>query len=149
NRPQAAEDPIELFFAQRQRVAAADQHVANLGRLPNVFKALFQAGLARHNLAVPDNARPRAVAAVGRAEIEGQEQNAVRIAVYESGSGAVAILTQRIVGLAGRAEELTRYRNDRSPQRLRRVLAVEQAHVIGRDADRQHRLALHESFALV
>ena len=105
-----AEDPVELVFAKRQRIAAADQHVADLRRLPDVLERLLQPRFAGHDLAVPDHARPRAVAAVGRAEIEGQQQHAVGIAMHQARRRAVPVFAERIVGLARRAQELARRR---------------------------------------
>ena len=56
----------------------------------------------------------------------------------QAGHGAIAVFAQRIVGLAQAAVELGGGGNHRSPQGLVAVVARDQAHVVGRDADRQH-----------
>ena len=58
-------------------------------------EGIVAAGLA-------DHARARAVAAIGRAEAGGQEQHAVGIAVHETRFCGMAVLAERIVGLARR-----------------------------------------------
>ena len=149
NRPQLAENPLELVVAQRQRIAAGDQHVANLRRAAQIIERRHQPALLRHQLAVADHARPRAVAAVRRAEIERQQQHAIRVAMHQARHRAVRIFAQRIVGLALGPHELIERRHDGPPQRLQRIVGIQQAHVVRRDADRQHRAALHERFALL
>ena len=122
NRPQLAENPFELVVAERERVAAGDQHVANLRRAPQIIERGQQPALLRHQLAVPDHARPRAITAIRRAEVERQEQHAIRITMHQARHRAVRIFAQRIVRLALGAHELIERRHDRSPQRLQRIL---------------------------
>ena len=142
---------VEPLVGQRQRVAARDQHVADLGMVGDVSERLLPlrpaegvvaAGLAHH-------ARAGAVAAIGRAEAGGEEQHAVGIAVHQAGHHAMAVLAERIVGLAGRLQIFGADRDMGAAQRLERVFARHQARVIGRDAERQRALMADHRVALV
>lgn len=42
DRAQAAEERLEFFIAQQQRIPAAQQHVANGGRAPDVINLLLE-----------------------------------------------------------------------------------------------------------
>jgi hypothetical protein len=96
------------------------------------------------------NARsPRAVAAVDGAEIRDQQQYPIRIPVHEPRYGAVAVLAERVFLFAGAALELGQARDGGSPQRLLRILRIDQAHVVGSDADRQGSLVTVDRAALL
>jgi hypothetical protein len=134
--PQAAQQVIELVVRQGQRVAAGDQHVPDLGLgldvgqcpLPLRFgKGIVAAGLAHH-------ARTRAVAAVGRTKAGRQEQHAVGVAVDQPRHLSVVILTQRVVGFAGRANVFLPDGDVCAAQPVVGIVAIEQARVIRRDA---------------
>ncbi len=148
---QATEQIVEALIRQRQRIAAGDQHVADLGMRGDVVERLLPLRAAEGIVAawLADHARARAVAAIGRAEAGGQKQHAVRVAMHEAGHRGVAVLAERIVGLAGRLQIFGADRNVRSPQRLRRVVAAHQARIIRRDAERQRSLMTNDSVALV
>jgi hypothetical protein len=75
--------------------------------------------------------------------------HAVGIAMHESGRRAVAVLAERVFLLASAAVEFGQ-RGDRRPaQTLPRVTGIDQAHVIGRHADRQWALMTSDRGALV
>ena len=120
-----------------------------VGRLPDVLERHLQPLFVGHDFAVAHDPRPRAVAAVGRAEIVHQQQDPVRIAMDQAGHRAVAVFAQRIVGLARCPLELRRGRNHRPAQRLLRIGPRKQAHVVGRDADREHGAAFDQGLSLV
>ena len=63
--------------------------------------------------------------------------------------GAVAVFAQRVVGLAQAVVELGGGRDHGPPQRLVLVVAGDQAHVVGRDADRQHGAGLRQGRPLL
>ena len=113
-----------------------------VGRFFQVAEDRFQTLLVGNDFAVAHHARPRAIAAVGRTEVERQQQDAIGIAMHQAGYRAVAVFTQRIVGFAECPHKLLRRRNDGLAQRLIRIVRVKQAHVVGSHADRQHRSAL-------
>ncbi len=149
NLAQPAEDVVELLVGERERVAAGDQHVADCRRRADVVEHRFEAGIRGRQLAVADHARSRAVAAISRAEVEREEQHAIRIAMHETGHRAVAVFAQRIVRLARCAQKFAGHRNDGAAQRVVRVGRVEQAHVIRRDSQRQHRAAFDDRAAFI
>ena len=96
-----------------------------------------------------DHARARAVAAVGRTEVESQEQHPIRIAMHEPRHGTVTVFTERVVRFARGPQKLVLGRNDRAAERLLRIVRIEQAHVIRGDADGQHRAPFDQPLALV
>ena len=61
---------------------------------------------------------------------------------------AVAVLAQRIVGLARGPGEFAGGGNDRPPQRMVGPVPGNQAHVIGRDSHREHGPALNQGVPL-
>src|SRR3546814_2014140 len=103
---------------------------------------VLAAGLAHH-------ARAGAVAAVGRAEAGGEEEDAVRVAMHQAGRLGVVVLAQGIVSLAGRTQVLLADRDVRAAQRLLGVVAAHQTGVVGRDADRQRALVARDGAVLV
>ncbi len=84
DRPQPAEELVERGVRHQQRVAAGEQDVAHLRVLLQVGEGRLDAPAERLELALADQAAPRAVAAVGRAGIERQEQHAVGVTVDEA-----------------------------------------------------------------
>lgn len=52
-----------------------------------------------------NHARPGAVAAIGRAVVQGEEEDAIGIAVDQAGHRTVAVFSQGIVRLAPRLNE--------------------------------------------
>ena len=149
NLPQTGEDPVQPLVAQRQRIAAGNEHVADAGRAANVVERLFQPGLAGGDRSVPHHARPRAIAAVARAEIGHQQQHPVRVAVDKARHGTIAVFAQRVVGLAQPRRNSDVVGMTVRRKRLIPVVAGDQAHVVGRNAHREHRLALRQGRSLV
>ena len=58
--------------SERQRVAARDQNIMNLWRAPQVIERCHETAFLRHQLTMPHNARPRAIAAIRRAKVQRQ-----------------------------------------------------------------------------
>ena len=148
---QAPEQIVEPLVGQGQRIAARDQHVANFGMGGDVVERLLPLRAAEGIFAawLTDHAGTRAIAAIGRAEAGGEKQHPVRIAVHETWHSRVAVLAERIVGLAGRLEIFGADGNMGSSQRLERVVAAHQARIVRRDAERQRSLMAHHGIALV
>ena len=119
------------------------EDVADGRRAADVVERHLQPGFGRGDRPVAHHPRAGAVAAVARAEVGHQQQHAVGIAVDQARHGAIAVFAQRIVGFAEAAVELGGRGDHGSPQGLALIVARDQAHVVGRDADRQHR-ALRE-----
>ena len=69
--------------------------------------------------------------------------------MHQARHGAMAVLAERIVGLAGRLEIFGADRDMRAAERLQRILARHQARIIRRDAERQRALMADHRVALV
>ena len=147
---QAAQQPFQLVGGDGQRVAARQQHVADLPvRGDVVDRALPLRQRKSVFAAAADHPAARAVTTIGAAESGGQEQHAIGIAVDEAGHGGVVVLAERIVGLADRAGVLAVDRDVRAAQRLLGVGLAEQAGVIRRDADGKRPFVAGDGAALI
>jgi hypothetical protein len=148
---QPAEQPVELLVAQRERVAAGDEHVADLGVGLDVAQRPLPLAEAEVVVAadLADHAGAGAVAAVGRAEGRGEEQRPVGVAVDEARDRRVAVLGQRVLVLAGRAQVLGARRHVGPAERLGGVVGAHERGVVGRDPDRQRALVAGDRVALV
>jgi len=97
---------------------------------------------------VPDHPRTGAIAAVGRTVPRYEKQDAVRIAVDNSGYRAILILMEWVVGFTAAAKVFVYGGYDRSAQGVLRVPRIEETRVIGGDRKREsargaaHRMAL-------
>ena len=69
--------------------------------------------------------------------------------MHQTGHHAVAVLAERVVGLARRLEIFAADRDMGAAERLHRILARHQARVIRRDAERQRTLMADHRVALV
>ena len=138
NPAQPAEHEVQPVVVQAQRVAAGDQYVADFRMAFDVAERGLDVVLADGALADrADHTGARAVAAVDRAEIGHEQQHPVGVAVHQARHRAVPVFTQRIVSLARRGLELAEGGHHGAAQRLQRVVGVEQARVVRRDAHRQ------------
>ena len=119
---QAPEQIVEPVVGERQRIAARDEHVADLGMVRDVSERILPLRPAEGVVAarLAHHARAGAVAAIGRAEAGREEQHAVRVAVHEAGHHAMAVLAERIVGLARRLQIFGADRDMGAAQRLKR-----------------------------
>ena len=149
NRTQVREDPVELVVAHEERIAAGNQHVADFRMVAEILESLRQAGLVGDDVALAHDPRTGAIAAIAGAEIEGQEQHAVRIAMDHSGGSAVVILAQRVGRFAPGLRKFTGGGDDRPPQGLLGIVRRNQAHVVGGGGDGQDFSGPVEPFPLV
>ena len=131
----AADDPLELVGRQRQRVAARDEHVADLRRAPHVVERRAQPLHADDAVVLPDQAPPVAVAAVDRAAIERQQEHAIGIAVHDRRRRRQPVLAERVDVLAARHPLLLAERDDLHAHRAVGALAIHERRVVRRDAD--------------
>ncbi len=149
--PQAPQQPVELFVADAERIAARQQDVAHFGMRFEIAERLFP--LARRKLIfaarIAHQARARAIAAIGRTGARRQEQDAVGIAVHKTRHDSVVVFAQRIVRLAGHTHEFIAGHDVGAAQRFARVVQPHQACVIGRDPDGQRALMALDGAALV
>ncbi len=147
--PQTHEQPFDLFVGQGQRIAAGEEDVPHFRMRRDVLDALFPLrGIQAVVAVVSDHPRTGAVAAVGRAGPRHEKQDAVRIAMDDSGNRAVLILMERVVRFAAAAEVFVNGGHNRPAQGLLRVPWIEETRVVRGDRKRErarraaHRVAL-------
>ena len=159
-RAQGLEQLDEPRGRKQQRIAARDEHVANLGVLAQVgdrFRQLFAGDAA---LVAAGDPPARAVAAVDRAVVERQKQHAIRVLVHQRAHRTVAVLAERIAQLAGADRGLRAHRNRLHPHRAPRRRGVDQRQVVRRNPEPKRAFGLlaaapfvlrqrHEPFELV
>ena len=132
---QAAERRLQQLGREREAVAARDQHVADLGVVPDVVE-LGLVLLAVEVLGgVADDPAPRAVAAVHRALGGDQHQDAVRVAVDQARDGRVPVLGEAVLHHPREAAQLAPQRDDLAADRVVRVVGIHEAGEVGRDVD--------------
>ena len=95
DRAELLEDVLQPAVAQHHRVAAAQDHVADLGVLAQVLERRIVL-VERNLLRVADLAPPRAEPAVARAHRAHEEESAVRIPVRDVRHRRVAVLVERV-----------------------------------------------------
>ena len=132
DRAQLGEQPVELVVGEDERVAAGEQHVADLGRGADPGERDFELALLHGPVLVADHALPQAEAAVERALVVHAEGDAVGVDADHVLHRRVGDLVER-VGEAGRVVELGRPRHHLPADRTRRVVRVHQRRVVGRD----------------
>ena len=146
---QALQDPLQALVAQGERVAAGDQHVADLRVAGDVVEGGLQALRLGRQRAVPHDARARAVAAVGGAVAGHQQEHAVGIAVHHALDRALVILPEGIVGLAGALAEFINRRDHRAADGLLGIQRIDEAHVVRGHGEGQQAAAEFQRLLLV
>ncbi len=132
---QAAQDRFEELRCQGQAVAAGDEDIAHL-RGPAQVLELGLVILPVEVLGrVADDARPRAIAAVGRALRRHEHEDAVRIAMDEAGHRGVPVLGERVLHHRREGLLLATERDDLATDRVVRILGIDQADEVRGDID--------------
>jgi hypothetical protein len=147
--PQPPQDVVEPVVGERERVAARDHHVADLGVERDVGQALLDLALGGGAGRVGHLALAGAVAAVDRAVVGRIEEDPVRVAVGDAGHRHVALLGQRVVEVGGRVAELAHGRHRLEPHRAGRVLRIHQGRVVGGDPHVELGVGLDDGASLV
>ena len=135
DRRDLGEQLLEPGVGEQEGVAARDQHVAHLGVLAQVGDGLAQGRAIELALTAAGEPAPRAVAAVDRAAIGGQEQHAVGIPMHDGRRRAGQVLLQRVRELPGPDQRLVGQRDGLPSNRAERVPPIDQREVVGRDAE--------------
>ena len=139
NRAQRLEDLHEPPGAHQQRVAAGQQHVGDLGMVGDVAQPLRHVvgGLV---VLVHEEALAEAVAAVGPAHLVAQQQHRVGVLVlHPAGHGDRLLVAGVELAPLG---QLLLARDDQLPDRVVRIVPVDQAEVVvvgAEDVARRHR----------
>ena len=108
---QSGQDFFEIRERQRQRIAAGDDHVADLGMFGHVLDHRFDAALAGRPILIHPLPFARAVAAVERAIRSYEKEAAIGISVNDSGHRRIALFIQRIPCQLAGIEQLLDRRN--------------------------------------
>ena len=134
---QTSEERVQLGVGQQQRVAAGQQHVADLGVLLDVLQARLELGMEIVGLGVGHQTAARAITAIRGATVGDQEQHAVRVAMDDARDGHGAFFADRILGLADGDIGLLDARDDLTADRAIRILRIDEIEEVRRDRERE------------
>ena len=123
------------MIGHEQRIAAREQHVAHLGVLLEIVECGVDAPAQRFELALAHQPAARAVAAIGGAGVEHQQQNAVRIAVDEALDDGGVVLAARVRHVARADQQLAVLGHDLEADGTVRVFGIDQRRPLGSDRD--------------
>ena len=137
NRAQPAQQIFQLLIAQQQRVAAAQQHVADFRMLRDVCDLPVEFGMEIVAAGVADQPRARAITAIRGAAVGDQEQHAVGIAMHEAGHGRMRIFAARVAHFPRRGVRFLDARNDLPADRAIFIRRINQVEKIRRDGERE------------
>ena len=130
---QPAQQVVQAFVGEQERVAAGDQHVADRRGAGDVVDALLQLGARVMLVMIADEVLAKAVAAVGGADVGDLERDPVGVHVHHGVHGGVVQLGQRI-GQPQVVVQLVNRGHLLQPQRAGGIVGIHQAGVVGRDA---------------
>ena len=129
----AGQDLLEIGQRQRQRIAAGDDNVADLGMVGDVLNHHLDAALTCRPVLVDPFPLARAVTAVKRAIRRDEKEAAVWIAMNDSGDRRVAFFVQRVPRQFAGIEQLFDRRHRLQAQRIVRIVEVDETEVVGGD----------------
>jgi hypothetical protein len=132
---EAPDDPLEQLRSERQAVAAGDQDVTDLGCAAEVLELGLVLARVEVLGRVADDPAAGAVAAVARTLGRHEHQDPVGVAMDEPGHGRVAILGEAVLHHRREGLGLAAERDDLAPDRVARVVGVDEAGEVGRDVD--------------
>ncbi len=133
--PQAAEDHVQQFGGQHHRVAAGEEHVADLRRALDVVDLGVKLGPAEGLGRVANDAAAGAVAAVAGALGGDEHQHPVGVAVDEARHGGVLVLGQAVFHHRLEGHHLAVGGDDLLADGAVGVVGVDEAGEVGGDVD--------------
>src|SRR5438105_5308908 len=138
DRAQAAQNFLELIFAENERIAAAQKHVAHFGVLFEVAERFLEIGVQFLFANTADDAAARAISTITRTAIGHEKEYPVGIAMHEPWHRHVRIFTTWIGHVVRRRPRFLDPRNDLTPDRIVRIsFARNQIEKMGRDGERE------------
>ena len=156
DRAQPAEDFLQLRIAEKQRVTAGEKHVAHFGVFFEITKRGFEFGVQFLFAHSADDPAPGTIAAVARATIGHEKQDAIGITMDQTRDRHVRIFAARVRHVVGRRPGLLDPRDDLAPDRAIGIVRLDQVEKMRRDrksefvARKQHarplRLGKNEMF---
>src|SRR5687768_7331726 len=139
---QAAQDLLQDFGRQHQRVTPGEEHVTYLRRAFEILD-LHLKFLTREGLAwVTYNTSPRTITTIGGALRGYQHQDSVWIAVDKPGHGRVAILSKRVFHHGSKGLDFLREWNNLLAGWVIRVIRIDQRYKIRCDIHTEETLGL-------
>ena len=137
DRPDRGDEAHDPLGGHRERIPAADDDVAHL-RVGAQPRERGGERVERHRaVAAADHARARAEAAVDRAAIGRQEEDAIGIALDEMRRDLVRAFAERVDEVPRHVVALPRVGNALPAYGARGIVAVDEGQVVRRDADRE------------
>ena len=135
DRAQVAQQLVQHLGRHGQRIAAAQQHVADLRRAGDVVDLRLVFLAAEVGRGVADDAAASAIAAIAGALRRHEHQHPVGIAVHQAWHRRMGILGQRILHHGRKRPQLAAQRQHLAPHRAVRVGRVDQSGKIRSDVD--------------
>ncbi len=139
--PQAAKELIEGVIGHQQRIAAREQHVAHLGVLPEIGEGGLDAVAQRLQLALAHQPAAGAVAAVGGAGVQHEQEDAVRIAMDEPLDDGRVVLAAGVGHVAGADQQLVLLGHDLEADGTAGIFGIDQRRPLGVTATENFSLA--------
>ena len=126
---------FELVVAENQGVAAGKKHVAHFRVLFQITKRFLEIGVQLLFAHPAHHPAARAIPAVARAAVRHQKEHAVRIPMHQARHRHVRIFAARIGHIVRRRPGLFDPRNDLTPDRTIRIIALDQVEKMRRDRE--------------
>ena len=131
DRAQAGQDIFQHLRSQGQRIAAAEQNVAHLGRATQIVQLEVELGAAEIRTRVAHDAAARAVAAVAGTLGGDQHQDAVGVAMDQAGHRTVLVFGQAVFHHAFECLQLAAQGTDLAANRALWIVGIDKAGEVG------------------
>ena len=135
NRAQPGQQILQLFIAEQQRVAAAQQDVAHFGMLRDVGNLFVELRMEVVAGGVADEPGTGAIPAICRAPVGDEKQDAVGIAMDKAGHGRMGIFAARIAHFPDGGVGFLDARNDLAADGAVLIRRINQVEEIRRDGE--------------
>lgn len=137
NRPQRGEQLVQFVIAEKQRIAAAQENVADFRVLTDIVQLIRKTRMEIVSARIADQPRTRAITAIGRAAVGDQEQHAVGIPMHQARHRRVRVFAARIGHFPRCRVGLLQPRDDLPTDGTMFIRRIDQVEKIGRDGERQ------------
>ena len=137
NRAQTAQQILEFFVAEEHRIAATEQHIADLRMLGDVGDLTVEFRVKVVATGVAHQSGSRAIAAVGRAPVGHQKEDPVGIAMHKAWHRRVGVFADRIERFPRGGRGLLQPRNNLTADGAQLIGGVDQVEVIRGNGHRQ------------
>ncbi len=135
NRAQPAENFFQFRITEKKRVAAREEHVTHFGVFFEILEGGFKLGVQFLFAHPADDATARAIAAVARATIGHEKEDAIRITMDQPRHRHVRIFPARVRHVVGRSPGLLDPRDDLAADRAVGIVAFDQVEKVRGDGE--------------